>query len=414
LPQETSHRWPQVLPGSQTVVYTAFANDYSLAAFSMRTGQQKTLVRGASFGRYLRSGHLIYVAGETLMAVKFDAAALTVTGEAVPILALSAASVDGSAQLDVSNTGVMAYRPESGGRRQVVLLEEDNIRTLPLKPRAYGFPRFSPDGRRLALEVLEGAGRDVWTYDIDRDRLTRLTYGAGRGLTASPFWSPDGRFILFPGPTGLLTIRSDGSGKPASLTHSTNLQTASSFTPDGRYLTWNETGEGNYDLWIAPVDMGPDGLKAGKPEPLLNTSSDERSAKFSPDGRWFAYTSDESGTYQVYVRAYPDKGGRWQVSAGGGSYPLWSTNGREMFFRADNQIMVMTYEIKGDSFLPGKARLWSQQRLVSAGAVGLGTYDMSPDGKRAVGLVPQMDTDGLNDQVVFLLNFFDELRRRVR
>jgi hypothetical protein len=162
------------------------------------------------------------------------------------------------------------------------------------------------------------------------------------------------------------------------------------------------------------VESGGAGLRAGKPEVFLQTPADERHPSFSPDGRWLAYGSNESGAYQVYVRAFPDKGGVWQISNGGGTYPVWSRNGRELFFRGlDNRIMVAGYRVSGDSFMIDKPRLWSEKRLAAFGVVGVGTYDLAPDGKRIAALMPvdAPEEPKAQNQVIFLQNFFDEVRR---
>lgn len=164
-----------------------------------------------------------------------------------------------------------------------------------------------------------------------------------------------------------------------------------------------------------PVESDATGLRAGKAELFLQDTFDDRQPMFSPDGHWLAYTSNESGSYQVYVRAFPDKRGKWQVSNAGGSYPVWSHNGRELFFRSDdNRIMVASYTVKGDSFVADKPRVWSEKRLVDFGTVGLASYDVAPDGKRVAALMPVESPQGqeVQNHVIFLENFFDELRRR--
>jgi dipeptidyl aminopeptidase/acylaminoacyl peptidase len=168
-----------------------------------------------------------------------------------------------------------------------------------------------------------------------------------------------------------------------------------------------------FDILTLPLENGGAGLRAGKPEPFLQTPSDERQPSFSPDGRWLAYSSSESGVFQVYVRAFPEKGGTWQVSDGGGVYPEWSRNGRELFFSTeDNRIMVAGYTVKGDSFVPDKPRVWSEKRV---GTTPFNpNYDLSPDGKRIAALMPPDAPEVRNAQnhVIFLQNFFDEVRRR--
>ena len=164
--------------------------------------------------------------------------------------------------------------------------------------------------------------------------------------------------------------RSDGAGKPQPLTQSKNIQVPWSFTPDGKRLAFHtEQGTGTFrDLWTVPLESDGAGLRAGKPEVFLQTPADERYPSFSPDGRWLAYASNESGTFQVYVRAFPDKGGKWQISNSGGTYPMWSRNGHELFFETlDNHIMVAAYAVKGDSFVADKPRT-----VVREAARGLG------------------------------------------
>jgi Tol biopolymer transport system component len=215
---------------------------------------------------------------------------------------------------------------------------------------------------------------------------------------------------------GLSWTRSDGAGKPKSLTRTRSAAFPWSFSPDGRRLAYFELDpQTAYDLWTLPLENDREGLRAGKPEIFLRTSSDERYPVFSPDGRWLAYSSTESGNFQVYVRAFPDKGGKWQISSAGGSYPMWSRGGRELFFESlDNRIMVAGYTVQGDSFVADKARLWSEKvlaRLVNARK----NVDLAPDGKRIVAVMPAEGPEAQPSQnhVVFLENFFDELRRRV-
>ena len=156
------------------------------------------------------------------------------------------------------------------------------------------------------------------------------------------------------------------------------------------------------------------GLRAGKPEPFLQTPFDERQPAFSPDGRWIAYASNESGAYQVYVRAFPDKGGKWQISNSGGAYPVWSRNGHELFFRTlDSRIMVASYSVKGESFVADKPRVWSEKKIADIGLVS--NYDLAPDGKRIAALMPVETPEDQKAQshVIFLENFFDEVRRKV-
>jgi serine/threonine-protein kinase len=235
------------------------------------------------------------------------------------------------------------------------------------------------------------------------------------GTAEGPVWSPDGRYIVFRAVgEGTSATRSDGAGKPQPLTQNKKRQFPWSFTPDGKRLAFFESGGGGYDLWTVPLEGDSAGLRGGQPEVFLQTQADERHLSFSPDGRWLAYSSNESGAFQVYVRALPDKGGKWQISDSGGTYPMWSHNGDELFFETlDNHIMVAPYTVKGDHFAAGKPRLWSEKQLGGTANVAK-NVDLAPDGKRVVALIPAETTEGQKAQnhMIFLENFFDEVRRR--
>jgi Tol biopolymer transport system component len=419
---EVTHRWPQILPGGKAVLFTASqAGAYDAAnieLMSLADHSRKTLVRGGTFGRYLPSGHLVYLNRGTLFAVPFDVDRLEVHGTPAPVLdQVGYNAAQGSAQLGFSQTGTVIYRGgvAGGGLFTVAWLDGAGmVKLLLAKPGSYGRPSMSPDGERLAIEVTEGSGTDIWLYNWRRDTMTRLTF---TGNANGPVWSPDGRYIAFRVlGAGVSVTRSDGSGKPQPLTQSKNLQTPWSFTPDGKRLAFHEQDSKTaFDLWTVSLESDSAGLRPGKPEIFLQTPADERAPSFSPDGRWMAYSSSESGIFQVYVRAFPDKGGKWQISNSGGSYPMWSRTGQELLFEAlDNHIMAAAYTVKGDSFEADKPRAWSEKQI--GGSVNtVKNIDLAPDGKRIVALMP-VETAGAQkaqNQVTFLENFSDELRRKV-
>jgi Tol biopolymer transport system component len=419
---EITHRWPQILPGGKAVLFTASPattayNAATIEVMSLADHNTKTLVRGGTFGRYLPSGYLVYISQGTLFAVPFDEDRLEVHGTPAPVLdQVSYETTSGSAQLDFSQTGTLIYRTGGvdGGLLTVGWLDgAGKVQPLLAKPGNYLRPSMSPDGQRLALEVTDPSGTDIWLYDWQRDTMTRVTFA---GNANAPRWSPDGRYIAFRAVgEGMYVIRSDGSGQPQPLTQTKNIQWPYSFAPDGKRLAFFEQGSGtSYDLWTVPLESDSAGLRAGKPEAFLQTPADERHAAFSPDGRWMAYSSDESGLFQVYVRAFPDKGGKWQISNSGGMYPLWSRNGHDLFFRTeDNEIMVASYAVKGESFVADKPRVWSEKKIANLGQVV--NYDLAPDGKRIVALMPVETAEAQKAQshVIFLENFFDEVRRKV-
>ena len=418
---EITHRFPQILPGGKAVLFTATStaptyDTANIEVMSLADHRTKTLVRGGTFGRYLPSGHLVYVNRGTLFAVPFDVDRLEVHGTPAPVLdQIGYNAAQGSAQLDFSQNGTLIYRSGGAGGGLLTIAWLDGAgkeQPLLAKPGVYGRPSMSPDGQRLALDVTEGSGTDIWVYDWQRDTMTRLTF---TGTASTSLWTPDGRYIAFRAlGEGMSVTRSDGAGKPQPLTQSKNTQVPWSFTPDGKRLAFMDQSSGSYDLWTVPLESDSAGLRAGKPEVFLQTPADERTPSFSPDGRWMAYSSDESGSYQVYVRAFPDKGGKWQISNGGGTIPLWSRNGHELFFETlDNHIMVAAYTVKGDSFVADKPRAWSEKQLGGTATVAR-NVDLAPDGKRIVALMPVETAEAQKAQnhVIFLENFFDEVRRR--
>ena len=322
-PGETGQLWPQFLPGGKAVLFTSTGSaGHGIEVFSLSDHRRKTLQRGGTYGRYISvsngagsngADYLVYVNNGTLFAVAFDPEKLEVRGAPVPVLdQVVFNSTFGSAQFDVSGatsgTGMLLYQTggATGGGSVTVQWLDSTGKTQPLlaKPGPYTRPRLSPDGQRLALDIPTGSGWDVWIYEWQRDTMTRLTYEAGERLGASPVWSPDGRYIVFAGKGGIFWTRSDGAGKPQPLQtqvpQSKNSQFPFSVTPDGKRLAWGELmASGGFALWTAPLESGGTGLRAGKPEVFLQNSFDNRQPAFSPDGRWLAYSSDESGTYQV-------------------------------------------------------------------------------------------------------------------
>ena len=386
---------------------TAF-DGASIDVISLADHRRKTIQRGATYGRYLPSGHLIYINRGTLFAVPFDLDRLDVRGTPVPVLSEVAYTRSaGSAQLAFSQRGTLVYRSGRGLMIVPWLDAMGKTQALLDRPGDYLHIELSPDGNRLALL---SAG-DVWVYEAPRFTMTRLTVGGG--MHANPTWSPDGRFIVFQDSGGISWTRSDGSGAAQPLTRSKNAQYPYSFSPDSKRLAFYETDPQTlFDVWTVPLEYDAAGLHAGKPEPFLHTSADERHGVFSPDGHWLAYTSSATGLFQVFVRAFPDKGGQWVVSVGDGTFPWWSKNGRELFYRTlGGQVMVVNYTVKGGSFVTDKARPWTDKRL---GITDTGrNFDLSPDGKRVAALLPAetAEVQRAQNHVILLENFFDEVRR---
>jgi len=283
-------------------------------------------------------------------------------GLPAPILGMSAAARE---------RGDFAFGGAPSGPGTFVYLAGEG-QGLPISwlPGVYTTPRFSPDGKRLAFAAAIGRGVDVWVKDLDWDTPSRLSFLAG--MNRLPVWTPDGKNIVFrsensPVP-GLYWIRSDGSGEAQRLTDGKLDEWPASFSPDGKRLAFGAKGNsGSFDIFTEPIEGDLGHVHLGNPELFLRTPFSEGQPAFSPDGRWLAYTSNESGTGEVYVRPFPGPGGKRQISTGGGLFPLWSRDGRELLFQTlDRRVMAVGYNAKGGLFAAGKPRVWSETRLFSA------------------------------------------------
>ncbi|MFN0168647.1 MAG: protein kinase domain-containing protein, partial [Bryobacteraceae bacterium] len=431
---EVTHRWPQVLPGSQAVLFTAATllspsyDDGNIESISLRTGERKTVPKGGFSARYAAeapvpegTGHIVYLRQSTLFAVPFDLGRLTVTGGATPILedVISSSSAGGDFALAQNGTFVyLSGKPSQAGYSIFSVDSSGKTQALHAPPARYFGLRFSPDGKRLVFSINTDKGSDIWVKDLDRDTLSRLSFLPG--INSNPVWTPDGKHIVFrsanPAATGIYGVRSDGSGEAKRLTSATPPEYPYSFSPDGKRLAMAQAGSGGddnvYTMAVEP-DPGPGafGFRLGKAELFVGTQFVEMQPAFSPDGRWLAYGSNESGIMEVYVRPFPGPGGRWQASTGGGSRALWARDGRELLFLSrGGQVMAVSYSVNGATFAAGKQRLWTEARVrILAGP----TYDIAPDGKRLAAILREVDlSEKLPASLTILLNFFDELRRK--
>ena len=385
----------------------------------LKTGERKTVYHGGFFARYLPSGHLVFIHQNTLFAAPFDLKRLALAGAPQPVVEDVRNGFDEGGNFDFSQTGTFAYLTGKGKLQRSIFWLDNTGHTQPLLPASglYASPRFSPDGKSLAFELEDGQGNtDIWVHDLERDRTSRLTSLPGRN--ERPVWTPDSRNIVFlasssTAPT-LYWIRADGSGEAHSLTKD-NLRRSlpQAISPDGKWLATVEVSGNGAPIWKRPIEGDPDHLQLGKAEPFLETPFNTTSPKFSRDGRWVAYTSGEPGKFGVWVRPFPGPGGQWQIDSRGGS-PIWSRTRDELFFLVDRRIMVTGYTAMGDSFVPGKPRVWSEKTLLNLGSPPVYTYDVASNGRVAAVLY----ADGTADEkpithVTLLLNFFDDLRRKV-
>jgi serine/threonine-protein kinase len=426
---EVTLRWPQILPGGHAVLFTAHGNqagfnDANIIVQRLPAGPRTIIQRGGYYGRYVPSGHIVYIHEATLFAVPFDLGRLEVTGQAMPVLERVANNpLIGAAQFAVSSSGTLVYLPGQNFSLSapVEWMTRDG-KTTPLRavPANWMDLHFAANGNRIAMSIDDGKQPDVFVYDWARGTLSRLTFDSGGA--SSPVWTPDDRRIAFSSRRGdkatlnLYWQRADGTGDLQRLTESRNQQLAWSWYPGGKFLAFTETNpQTQQDIMILPMEGSEaSGWKPGKATVLLNSPLQESQPAFSPDGRWMAYTSVEAGRPQVFVRPFPGPGGKWQISAEGGQYPTWSRTRHELLFTADARIMSASYTVDGDSFSAEKPRLWSEARfIVRPGPAGVARpFDLHPDGERvALAKAPDLETAAKQDKVVFIFNFFDELRR---
>ena len=417
---ERSHAWPQILPGSRAVLFTTqhigqTFDDADIDVITLKTGERKTLHHGGFFARYLPSGHLVWLHQSVLYAAPFDLDRLALTGEPQPVVEDIHNGAGTGGDFGFSQAGTFVYASSAGDLQQAIFWLDSTGTTRPLHPvpGLYASPRFSPDGKRLAFTAGDGRSHeDLWVRDLERDTASRLTLLLGQNQ--SPVWTPDGKNLVFwssnPAAPGIYSIRADGSGVAQRLTDGKVQQSPHSISSDGKRLAMIQLSTaGGIEIWTVTIDGEAGHPRLGKPEPFLQTPFSTISPAFSPDGRWLAYYSHDPAKEGVWVVPFPGPGGGWLISSRGDA-PIWSRNGLELFFvESSRTIMVTSYAARGDAFVFAEPQVWSPHPFKSF------AYDLAPDGKRAA-LV--LNADGTVDQppithLTFLVNFFDELRRRV-
>jgi serine/threonine-protein kinase len=405
--KELGHISPQILPGEKTLLFTVLSagnavDDGALVAENIASSERKTVIDKGFDPHFFAPNHLLYVRAGNLMAVEFDPSKVATSGSPFPVVEdVVMHSGSGSAQYDISRDGTLIY--VNGGKQaaenSLVLAEHDaKPQPFPVKPNIYESPRFSPDGKMLAL-TLRLPDPDIWLYDIERGSLRRMSFAAG--ADELPVWSPDGKRIAYAsnGRQQAFVIPVDGSGQEQPLMKNDSHFHLQSWSPDGKLIALEKLGtSGQYEIWILPLEGDR------KPYPYLVSQFRVNQPAFSVDGQWLAYTSNESGRAEVYAQRFPGPGEKVQVSTDGGSNPEWSRDGKQLVF--ENAGTLWETEVLVSPFRVGKSRVLFQGDIWNDAAGP--NYTLAPGGRRIVVVERIKDADGGNLKVV--LNWNQELQ----
>jgi serine/threonine-protein kinase len=402
---ELLHSRPELLPGGRAMLFTIGTGgleETQVAALSLETREVTYLFRGM-VPRYCETGHVVYGRPDgVLMAVPFDPAQLQATGASVSLVDDVMVKPTGTMDFTVSRNGSLVYQRGTMAARTVVMVDRHGAEApLIEEQNTYVSPRFSPDGTRLAIGVGVPPTRQIWIYEMAEGTMVPLTF---EGHNYYPVWTPDGERVTFasetPNSVDIAWIRSDGSGASEQLLANGRWNYPESWSPDGRHLLYRDQDPNvQRDIWL----LTRDGESA--PRPFFQLPSQEESPEISPDGRWLAYASDMSGRYEVYVSGFPEPGRRRHFSLDGGTEPVWSRDGNELFYRSGDALAAAAVETTPDFrvltrevLFEGPYSLWPYHS----------NYDVLPNGQRFVMIKPVRDESA---RLVVVLNWFEELRR---
>jgi serine/threonine-protein kinase len=417
--EEWSYQWPQFLPDENVVFFSTMTmmmheEDRTIAVVSLETGEKKVLVEGGTDPKYLPTGHLLFTQAGSIFAAPFDLKRLQLSGDPVPVIndVHMIGSGSGVAYYDVSASGSMVYVPgfpRPVDRTLLWIDRQGNTELITEDHQPYGPLSLSPDGSRLAVSITEPSRQsDIWIYDLDRLNWARLTF---TGYNWSPLWTPDGQRVVFASTRekGLFSTLADGSGQTHPLAkgdiNDADIGVAhpSSFTPDGTTIFFHSMkGSRDYDIRSLNLEIGP------SLQPYLVTPFLESQGVISPDGRWVAYTSSESGRAEVYVKSLSGTGRKWSISTGGGFAPLWSRDGRELFYQRGSQVKVVSIQTE-PNFEAGTPRTLFHVPRAWAAAITR-RYDVTPDGKRFV-MIQEPEKTAEPLQIVYIPDWFEELEQ---
>ncbi len=396
------------------MLFTAFRAPVSRATvevLDLESGTRKVLITGGVMARYTPSGHLLFARDESILAVPFDLKRLEVTG--APVIVVDNVSMnltDGFAAYDVSPSGTLAVIPASVARRSFVLVEVDRKggeRVLLAAPDRYAHPIYSPDQRRISVDITPARGAsDVWVVDLERGGRTRITAEPSSDFSA--LWTPDGRDLVYMSERPLFELfrrAADGSRRPERVIGGAHDRILGSISADGRLIAYTKSMSSGSDIWTLPL------TGAAEEREYLANGFQLGHPALSPDTRWMAYDSDESGRVEVYVQSYPDPTqARRQVSTGGGSEPIWTRGGRELVFRRGDSVMVAAMD-PGTGTVGTPAVLFAGRFDADPGWAQTRSYDVTPDGERF--LLLRRPEGAARPRVHVTIGWWPELRARV-
>ena len=407
--------WPHVLPGGHAALLTlpsptgGSVDDATVVAQRLDTGERRVVVRGGTHASWAPTGHLVFGRGASLLALPFDPVTLTARGSPVPVIDhVSRDTVQGG-RYALAGDGTLVYVREVGAERPLLWVDRRGwSKRVPTPPHTFFDPRVSPDGSRIAVQAGDG-DNDIWIDDIARVSLARLTFDPGEDET--PVWSPDGAWIAWATqrsgrPRQVMRRRTDGSGEEQLVWSTDRHVHLHDWFPDGKaLLATQETGTTGRDVWMIPV-------AGGEARPLLRAPFEECNPRLSPDGRWLAYSSDESGRFEVYVLRLPGRDVKAQVSVGGADAPVWSASGREIVYRgADGQVASVRFTpgTGGPPHVGRPIALFPDAYGEATGRTIHVDYDVHPDGSRFLMVGSQDERETAELGVV--VNWFEELRQ---
>lgn len=407
---------PQALPDGR-ILFTSLRESGPVAAvLDLETGEARDVLPGASDARWTDTGHLLFSRGTELFAIDFDLETLSTSGAPVPLLqGLFVDRQAGEARFDLGRYGALVYVPagdSTGGNRLVWVARDGSIlEPLAMEPGDYGHPKISPDGRAVAVDRSEANRGDIWVYDMERRNSTRITR---EGDNRMPVWQPDAHRVAFAsnlgGSTGIWWVNADGSGERHPL-----LQAEYSLWPrawrDRAIVYYELNPDSGRDIWAVTGLDEAAASGSAEPMPVVRTAANERAPALSPDGRWIAYVSDESGRDEVYVQAFGGDPARVTVSNEGGREPVWSRDGSELFYRVGDRMMAVPVRA-GETFEAGAPELLFEG-VFDADRMGSNQYfDVDLDGQRFLMIRPV--EDGSRDHLRIISGFANRLHELAR